>query len=232
MKIQQRRVVDQVMEHMKNRIAQGEYGPGDRIPTELELAQELGVGRSSIREAIKIFNHLGIMTSHASRGTFVNERSKISSEALTWALLLGNDEIDEVVELRGAIELWSFIRITRNFRDSAETIQPIILGLENQLSQMEKAFANEDQQAMIDADYEFHRLVIEGSRNSLFMEMYLVLRAFMIDEIQKSQRMYTDRSLIITEHRRLLEAICSGDITEAEAVYTAHIQNIIALMHE
>ena len=57
-----------------------------------------GVGRSSIREAIKIFNYLGIMESKAALGTFISERSNISREALTWALLLGKETRDTDIE--------------------------------------------------------------------------------------------------------------------------------------
>ena len=69
--IRQQTVVTQVMGEMRNLIASGAYVPGDRIPTEKELAERFGVGRSSIREAIKIFNYLGILSSKAALGTFV-----------------------------------------------------------------------------------------------------------------------------------------------------------------
>ena len=57
-KIKKTTIVEQVMEQIKALIASGAYKSGDKIPTELELAESFGVGRSTIREAIKIFNHL------------------------------------------------------------------------------------------------------------------------------------------------------------------------------
>ena len=82
-KVKQKTVVDQVMDQIKELIASGEYKPGDKIPTEMELAKDFGLGRSSIREAIKIFNYLGVLESRAAIGTIVRERSQISTEALT-----------------------------------------------------------------------------------------------------------------------------------------------------
>jgi len=66
--ISQNTIVAQVMAHIKELIAGGKYRPGDRLPTEQELATLFGVGRSSIREAIKVFQHMGIVESKAAKG--------------------------------------------------------------------------------------------------------------------------------------------------------------------
>ena len=92
------------MAEIRRLIASGAYAPGDKIPTEKELAESFGIGRSSIREAIKIFNYLGVLESRAALGTFVRDRSNISSEALSWSLLLGSDELYEMIDLRGGME--------------------------------------------------------------------------------------------------------------------------------
>jgi DNA-binding FadR family transcriptional regulator len=92
------------MNRLKDEIASGQYRPGDKLPTEQELAKRFGVGRSSIREAIKVFHHLGVVESRAAKGTFLRDRANISSEAITWALILGEDDLRDVVELREAIE--------------------------------------------------------------------------------------------------------------------------------
>lgn len=231
LKIRQKTIVDQVMDHLKGLIADGVYAPGDKIPTEQELANEFGVGRSSIREAIKIFNYLGVMESVSARGTFICERSKISTEALTWALLLGNDELDEVVELRGAIELWSFIRLTMQNTVEPEKALPHIEKLKEHLKTMEDSIegtgSNEN---LIEADYNFHWQIIKGGNNPLFSELYQVLRSFMINEIKKTQDKYQSQSNILKEHRTLLEAIESGDILNAERTYIDHISNIKNLL--
>ena len=80
-KIRQKTVVEQVMEQIKELIASGKYKPGDKLPTEHELAEKFGIGRSSIREAIKIFNYLGVLKSKAAKGTFLSDRGNISAEA-------------------------------------------------------------------------------------------------------------------------------------------------------
>ncbi|MFO7849305.1 MAG: FadR/GntR family transcriptional regulator [Spirochaetia bacterium] len=228
-KIRQNTIVSQVMDHIKQLIAEGVYSPGDKIPTEQELAQKLGVGRSSIREAIKIFNHLGVMESKSARGTFVCERSKISKEALTWALLLGNDEIDEVIEMRGAIELWSFIRLTMLNETQPEIVQPHMEHLSEELKKMKASIKAGRKQDLIEADYNFHLHIIKGAHNKLFIELYEVLRSFMIHEIRKTQDRYESPGKILEEHQTLLEAILSGDTLTAEKAFIDHINNIKTL---
>ncbi|MFP4178820.1 MAG: FadR/GntR family transcriptional regulator [Spirochaetaceae bacterium] len=228
-KIRQNTIVSQVMDHMKQLIADGVYSPGDKIPTEQELAQELGVGRSSIREAIKIFNHLGVMESKSALGTFICERSKISKEALTWALLLGDDEIDEVIEMRGAIELWSFIRLTLLNHTQPEVVKPQMDRLADELENMQKAVDTNSEEKLIEADYNFHLNIIRGGNNTLFLELYKVLRSFMIHEIKKTQDKNKRPDITLKEHQTLLEAIRSGDIVTAEKAFIDHINNIKAL---
>ena len=225
-KIRQKTIVQQVMDHMKQLIAEGVYTAGDKIPTEQELSKQLGVGRSSIREAIKIFNHLGVMESKSALGTFVCERSNISKEALTWALLLGNDEIDEVIELRGAIELWSFTRLTMMNGSNPEEAKPHVELLAQELERMKSCIENGEKERLIEADYDFHSHVIRSSNNPLFVEMYGILRSFMIHEIEKTQGRYAVSERILEEHRQLLQAVESGDASKAEGAYIKHINNI------
>ncbi len=129
------------------------HGPGDKIPTERELAESFGVGRSSIREAIKIFNYLGVLESQAAKGTYVQERSNISKEALTWSLLLGNDDINEMVDLRGAIELWAVLNLSSAVKDNDSHAAEIISRLENIIEDMENAAEKQDKKRLIEDDF-------------------------------------------------------------------------------
>ncbi|MGM0432759.1 MAG: FadR/GntR family transcriptional regulator [Spirochaetota bacterium] len=230
-KIRQRTVVDQVMQHMKQLIAEGVYTPGDKIPTEHELSEEFGVGRSSIREAIKIFNYLGVTRSMAARGTYISDRSHISTESLTWALLLGNDELDEVLEMRGAMELWSFIRLTELKKTDPAAAQAHIDELQKQLERMEAAILYGEDADLIQADYDFHLEIINSGKNRLFTELYLVLTSFTLREIERTHLKFEVQQSILEAHRTLLKAVVSGDITQAELTCINHINAIKTLLH-
>ena len=228
--IRQQTVVAQVMDEIRNLIASGAYAPGDRIPTEKELAERFGIGRSSIREAIKIFNYLGVLRSKAALGTFVQERSSISSEALTWAMLLGRDELQDIIDMRGAVELMSLIKLIDSLRRGRPEGSEAASALEGILDAMDRASREDNRDQLKEQDYSFHYLIIKSSLNPLFIAIYETLRSFLEDEIGRSQDDYDNPRQIYLEHRQILDAVleaaAKGGTEELVSVYTGHIENI------
>ena len=210
-KIKQKTVVEQVMEQIKELIANGRFKVGDRIPTEKELSEMFGVGRSSIREAIKIFNYLGILESNTARGTYVCDRTSISTEALSWAVLLGKDEMYDLLDVRGAIELWSTIILTEKYQKDPESVQKHLLELEKELAQMKKAADMSNHERIVEADYHFHYAIIKGSGNPILISMYEMLRSFMYEEIDKAIQAFEDYHTTIGNHQRVIDKIKTGD---------------------
>ena len=225
-KIRQKTVVEQVMAQIKELIASGEYKPGDKIPTELEMAETFGVGRSSIREAVKIFNYLGVLQSKAAKGTYVQERSHISTEALTWSLLLGNDEMEEMIDLRGAIELWSILSLTQKISEKLPEAMDVLKNLAKIVQDMQTSIERNETGNLIELDFLFHQIIIEAQDNPQFHSLYHTLRSFLFEEIRKSQEDYQDPELIIEEHNKIVQAISSGNQETVRAIYTGHIENI------
>ena len=218
-------LVEQVMNQIKSLIASDEYKPGDKIPTEQELAETFDVGRSSIREAIKIFNYLGVLKSIAGKGTFIQERSKISKEALTWSLLLGHDELDQMVDLRGSLELWSIFNLSGIMKNDLEKAKEIRQNLQQIIENMKEGVKNNDRLALIEADFQFHQIIIQGCGNDIINSLFDTLRAFMYDEIRRSQLDYVDLSKIPAEHTVLLQDLISGDIGQIRMSFTEHLEN-------
>lgn len=225
-KIRQKTVVEQVMEQIKELIASGEYQPGDKLPTEHELAERFGIGRSSIREAIKIFNYLGVLTSKAAKGTFLSDRANISTEALSWSILMGKEEQQELIETRGAIELWSVINLTRQSMLKTETVEKVLNELQHVVDEMKKGIDSASQETTVEADYNFHNIIVKSAENSMFYSIYQTLKSFMYEEIVKSQGDYSDRSMIVSEHQQIIDSIKSGEISRAVETFSAHIENI------
>ena len=225
-KIRQQTVVGQVMGEIRELFASNAYAPGDKIPTEKELAERFGVGRSSIREAIKIFNYLGVLESRAALGTFVRDRSQISSEALAWSLLLGNDELDDLIDLRGSIELWCLLVLVEEIRRDSDTAMQTVQRLTEIVDGMVESVGNGLREPLIEADFQFHQAIINSSGNVLFASIYDTLRSFLHAEIKRSQDDYDDAVQICSEHRQLIESITSGDRIRAAGAYIGHIENI------
>ena len=227
-KIKRKTVVTQVMEKVRQLIASGQFKAGDRIPTEGELAERLGIGRSSIREAIKVFNYLGVLDSRTAKGTFVCDRANISAEALTWSILLGQDDYLDLIDTRGAIEMWSLVLLAERYAQDAALVAEPLHALELQLELMRGAVAAGAgaREELAKADYDFHAAAIAGCGNRLFTAVYAVLRSFMYEEIEKSHQDFTDITTIIQEHEEFVKALRSGDTLIAQRTVRTHIASI------
>jgi GntR family transcriptional regulator, transcriptional repressor for pyruvate dehydrogenase complex len=225
--ITQNTVVMQVMEQIKELISSGEYKPGDKFPTEFELAEMFGIGRSSIREALKIFQHLGILKSKVSRGTYVCDSSNISKEALTWSILLGNRDFYDLMEFRLVMEqqgLW-YILVLRaaetGFRDAITT------KLTAEVERMKTAVRQKDYNERLEADYNFHKHIIHACGNEIFNNLYETLHAFLRHEIEDAQDQIHEYAIKSpSRHQLLIDVIMEGDYIRAVDTYRQHIHNI------
>lgn len=229
LKIKQTTIVEQVMSRIKELISSGKYKPGDKIPTEQELSEIFGVGRSSIREAVKIFNYLGVLKSQTAKGTYVQERSKISKEALTWSLLLGNDDIEEMIDLRGAIEMWAMIKLYNDIKSGKPDAVDTIISLESIVEAMFQAADRKDKKKLVEYDFTFHHKILAGCGNNLFLSLFETLRSFLYKEIENSQMRYKDLKKIPEEHKTILNALKQAEYGIPDLVYSvyhAHISNI------
>jgi DNA-binding FadR family transcriptional regulator len=225
-RVKQKTVVEQVMDQIKGLIASGQFKPHDKIPTENELAESFGIGRSSIREAIKIFQYLGILESHTRKGTFVCDYTNISTEALTWSILLGKNEIFELVDLRNVIESRALVLLIRRFKKNPESVADVINTLEGEIGKMQEAIDGTQMESLIEADYNFHGTIIVSSENNVFINIYHTLRSFMHEEIKKTNIYDSERSSLVEEHRAILTALKSGDEDNTIAMHKNHINNI------
>jgi DNA-binding FadR family transcriptional regulator len=224
--IKQKTVVAQVMEHIRDLIASGEYSVGDKIPTEGELAEMFGLGRSSIREALKVFNYLGILESKAARGTFVSDSSSVSSEALTWAILLGKNELYDMVEMRGALEAWTLIKIASMKAENPDSTETLAVELEASLEGLKLAISRNSIEELIKADYAFHRVIIKSCDNKLFITIYDLLRDFMFEEIKATYVIYDNYEFAIEEHKAIISGIRSASADGGQKAMAKHIGDI------
>ncbi|MEE8440378.1 MAG: GntR family transcriptional regulator, partial [Spirochaetia bacterium] len=228
--ISQQTVVSQVMSRVKGLIASGEYQPGQRLPTEQELAQQFGVGRSSIREAMKVFQHLGVVESKAAKGTFVQDRANVSVEAITWAILLGDDDLKEVFDLRQAIESICFDRLAGGVERGDKATQPVLARLDEVVRNMRHAATERERAVLVDLDYRFHETIIEAGGNRLFIAIYHTLQAFMHREIETSYTRISDLAAVAEDHGEIVAALKDGPRAEAIDRHNQHFGRTRSLL--
>jgi len=230
-KIKRKTVVAAAMDRMKELIANGRFKVNERIPPEHELADMFGIARSSIREVIKTLHYLGVLESQTGRGTYVCDRGKISTEALTWSILLGEDDIFEMVQLREVLEQAGLQTIVEKHTHDPDSVSGLMLELEQQIENMKRAVDSQDLEALILADYSFHGALIGGSGNSLFTSIYQTLRAFMHEEIRKTYQGASFKKAI-SEHTEFLDAIKSGNIQRTLEIHRAHVRSVMNKLRE
>jgi len=154
-----------VIRAIKKYILDNDLSPGDKLPSENDLADSLKVGRSSVREAVKSMEVLGVLESKAGEGIFVRSFTfDTIMENLPYRILFNEDDLAEIAEIRKALELYYLQKLD-------EISDERIKKLEKTLKEMEKAFNNRDQMAYANADEKFHRILLEPIKNNLLKEL-------------------------------------------------------------
>jgi DNA-binding FadR family transcriptional regulator len=231
-RIQQKTVVAQVMTRIKDLIASGRFKVNDKIPTESELSEMFGVGRSSVREAVKIFQHIGVLEARVPKGTFVCDRSKISEEAITWSILLGQNSLGEIIDLRRIIEQEGVDRVVSDLSANPDAAGVVLARLQASVNKMKSAAAASLRADLAQQDYEFHAALIEATGNALFAAIYRTLHGFMQEEILRTYNAIRDLSEITVDHQEIIDCLRSGDAAEALKRHNDHFLRIRRLLTE
>ena len=205
-------VVQSVINRLTDGMRNGELKPGDKIPTEPELAESLGVARSSIREAIKILTYLGVLESKRHEGTFVcNGFEESMIDPMVYGIILNKDSFENLMELREMTEAGMMRLAIKNHNEDE------IRELEEILSEMKNILSEEGEATIADffeADDRFHDKIAEMGKNPMADKINRVVRT-----LTYAVRYETVSSMItngkgeelLEAHVVLLDAIKNGD---------------------
>jgi DNA-binding GntR family transcriptional regulator len=130
-----------------------------------------------------------------------------------------------MVELREALEREAISRLVQRVRSSPEEARQDIEQLEKNIELMAGAVKASDIPALINADYNFHGAIIDGSGNSIFTAIYGTLRSFMHEEIRKTLEGVSISDQEVDKHRLIFEAIREGSLERALAAFLAHMEH-------
>jgi GntR family transcriptional repressor for pyruvate dehydrogenase complex len=163
--IQRIPVVQQVVDNMTEHITSGTLLVGDKLPSEASWCESLGVGRGTVREAIRILEARGLVEMRAGRGAFVARITKEDpNELLNW-FKENEIEVKDVLEVRTAIEPVAVrLAIKRSTPEDVEKLKDI-------LEQTKEAVTRNDVSAIAHLDEEFHNFIVLCSRNKLLLSI-------------------------------------------------------------
>jgi len=233
--LQQRRLSDDIVERIETLILEGTLKPGEKLPAERALAEEFGVSRPSLREALQKLAARGLLVSRQGGGTFISAEIGSSFRDPLLALLENNPEAQrDLLEFRHTLEgscaYYAAQRATpvdhQRLREAFENLQRCYAapvpggGAEEGL-----------------ADARFHLAIAEASHNAVLLHtikgLFDLLKRNVVTNIggMYAQRGET-RDMLMRQHQELFEAIVAGRAEEARAISNRHIHYVQEVLSE
>lgn len=199
-------------------LERGELKPGDQLPPERQLAEQLQVSRASVREALRSLELLGIVETRAGGGTFVRQAQPDDLARPLTSLISRGHTVADVIDVRGLLEPAIAERAARK-------IQPAeISELRDILAAQERKVAAGEPYA--EEDTRFHELIGQAARNELLVTVvgviWDVLRASREEWLQNEKRAQAS----LEAHRRILAALQRHDPAAAHAAAADHIRAV------
>jgi len=219
------RLVDQVVDEIQSMVVSGKLAPGMKLPPERELAEQIGVSRTVIREAVQILVTKGLLDTKHGVGTVVCQASNAHfTESLNLLLLTHGVTLDDLHHVRAILEV-------ENARLAAlQATREDISGLCQLLTEMETV--KTDAKAFADKDAEFHTALAKTSHNPLMIVLLDSIREPM-QEIRLSVSQYSDLfATVMPDHAAIVEQVAAGDPEGAQQAMRAHLDHARSIQEE
>ncbi|MGA8108778.1 MAG: FadR/GntR family transcriptional regulator [Acidobacteriaceae bacterium] len=214
-----------VFEQLVSYVVKDEWKAGDRLPPERELCQQLGVARTSLREALKAMELVGMVESRVGDGTFVCPRSEFLSRPLLWAFT-GSDheELQEIMEARIIIEEnLAALAATR-----AKPEQVDAIGRAVQL--MRSSVGRGD--STLESDMAFHMAIAEAAQNSILGNAVQLLRNLLRQWIVYKLLIPEVPEAVLKRHAEIYRAIAARKPSAARNAMRLHLEETMKLLKD
>ena len=196
-------------------ISRKELSVGDRLPPERELAEQLGVGRNSLREALKVLEAMGVVEIRHGSGIFLRKEDTQPGDGNALWLMIHKDEILNILTVREALDLKAIDLIPEEeYPRLREEMKASIAAVRR------TKLSNED---MLRHDLEFHNIIRRAARNDILLNICVTLTGTIYDErrVLFTHANYVEQSL--WEHNQIANAFGSGDVNQIKQAYIAHL---------
>ncbi|MFF8309252.1 FadR/GntR family transcriptional regulator [Streptomyces lydicus] len=205
-------LVDTVVDALRSQLSGGEWPVGSRIPSEHALAEQLQVGRNTVREAVRVLVHAGLLRSRQGEGTFV------VSTADPGDLMRGVQRagIRDVLELRIALEAEAARLAALRHRPADLERMRAALDAQAELADADGRPRADSLELYADHDIAFHRAVVEAAHNTALTATYGWFSSSVREALVSALDDQAMPQIVHGDHRAVLEAIEAGDPAAAE----------------
>lgn len=219
--IKRRSIYEQVIEHLKTYILDNGLQPGDRLPTETVLAEQLGVSRLSVREALRVMESWGILQSKPRDGIRLKT---LSMKPVT-------DHLSFWLDMEGV----TFYQMSVARLVLEEAILPLVAenADEQDFQRMEAAIARMREHAQrnepdIEADLDFHLALNAATKNLALQSFGTMLQEFFAKMRGHIIPLGAPLWQAISEHEQIVKALRNKDVTEAQRVIRIHLSDYLS----
>ncbi len=224
-KVQPEKLSHAVQRQIELLILRGILRPGERLPSERELSEKLGVSRPSLREAIAELQDRGLLTSRAGAGIFVAEvLGSAFAPALIRLFAAHEEAVFDYISFRRDMEGLAAERAAHLASDTDLKVVDTIFG------KMEAVHSKRNPADEARLDAEFHMAIIEASHNVVMLHMmrsmFDLLREGVFYNRQVMFKQRTTRSALLDQHRAINSALQARDPQAARAAVEAHMNYI------
>jgi len=220
-----RKLSDQIVAQLETLLLEGSFRPGDRLPPERQLAEQLGVSRPSLREALQKLAARGLVVARQGGGTFVTERLDAGFTE-PWQEMLGrHPELHrDVLEFRRMLE-GTVARLAAERATEADRERIARL-----YAEMQAAHARDAREQTSDIDVRFHQALADAAHNALFTHLTSsllnMLQGHVHDNIASLFAAGDVSDQLLEQHGRVWSAVQARDGAAAQSAAEAHIDFI------
>lgn len=208
--------------HLERLIATGELAPGDRLPSERDLAASLSVSRATLREAMHELENKHLVERRPGRGTVVLERSDAERDLLDLAASVAvAQEVRDAAELREIVE--PAVAGLAAARATAANLLQLREVLERTAGQTRAA-------GSLECDIEFHLLVARAAANPLVTTLHTLMTEWTMEVRRHSHTTREGRRTSLEGHRAIYEAIERHDAQAARAAMADHLGDVRGIL--
>jgi GntR family transcriptional regulator, transcriptional repressor for pyruvate dehydrogenase complex len=211
-------ITPNLVRQLREMIQSGELPLGSKLLPERELAQKLKVSRSSLRQALKALESMGVLSSRMGMGTFVRtdmDSGSLLSDPMEFVVRTNQISRTKLIEARQFLDV-EVVGLTAE-RGTRESIT--LIG--HQLERMRSASGNPH--SMAEADHGFHLAIIRGCQNEVFELIYSPISKFLWEDL--SERMHRfDPAETIRLHELIFNAIENRDVEGARQAMKHHLE--------
>ncbi|MGI5946357.1 MAG: FadR/GntR family transcriptional regulator [Lachnospiraceae bacterium] len=217
-------VVENIIDRIISAIVEGELKPGDQLPTEMEFCRDLGVGRNSVREAIKKLEAYGVVYIKRAEGTFVSEAyNQRMLDPMLYGLILQKKNWDDLIALRSVIDIGVMFAVMNK-----EKSDDLIKQLGSIIERLEKAVKKETPivEEILEIDTEFHMAIARAAENEPITNIADYITRITLPSrgrtVQKILEGSGDRDNFVDLHRQLVHVIETKDYGRVNKVIMNH----------